>query len=131
KELGIEENTIIIFYSDNGGMSALNIGNPKRIIPEAKLDKAYSTSNLPLRGAKGWLYEGGIRVPLIVKWPGEGMKNIESSTPVTSVDMFSTIMNMVGFPEAISKDKEGVNISPLLKGETINRGPIYWHFPQY
>lgn len=131
KELGIEDNTIIFFYSDNGGMSALNIGNPKRIIPEAKLDKAYSTSNLPLRGAKGWLYEGGIRVPLIVKWPGKGMKNTESSTPVTSVDMFSTILNMVGFPESIGKDKEGVDISPLIKGETINRGPIYWHFPQY
>jgi arylsulfatase A len=131
KELGIEDNTIIFFYSDNGGMSALNIGNPKRIIPEDKQDRAYSTSNLPLRGAKGWMYEGGIRVPLIVKWPEKGKQNIESAIPVTSVDMFSTIMNMVGFPEGIGKDKEGVDISPLIKGETMNRGSIYWHFPHY
>ena len=131
KELGIQDNTIIFFYSDNGGMSAINFGNSKRIVPMAQQDIAYSTSNLPLRGAKGWLYEGGIRVPLIVKWPGEGMQNAESSIPVTSVDIFPTILNMVGFPEGIGKDKEGVDISPLIKGETINRGPLYWHFPHY
>ena len=131
KELGIQDNTIIFFYSDNGGMSAINFGNSKRIVPKAQQDIAYSTSNLPLRGAKGWLYEGGIRVPLIVKWPGEGMQNAESSIPVTSVDIFPTILNMVGFPEGIGKDKEGVDISPLIKGETIKRGPLYWHFPHY
>jgi arylsulfatase A-like enzyme len=59
------------------------------------------------------------------------MQNAVSSTPVTSVDMFPTILNMVGFPEGIGKEKEGVDISPLIKGETINRGPIYWHFPHY
>jgi len=130
KELGIEDNTIILFYSDNGGMAAANFGNPKRIIPEEKLDKAYSTSNLPLRGAKGWMYEGGIRVPLIIKWPGNGKQNAEC-TAVTSVDMFPTILNMVGAAEKIGKDNEGVDISPLVKGETMERGPIYWHFPHY
>ena len=57
--LGLAENTIVVFYSDNGGMAAANLGNPARKIPPDLLDVAYSTSNLPLRGAKGWLYEGG------------------------------------------------------------------------
>ncbi len=131
KELEIEDNTIIFFYSDNGGMSAANVGNPRRIIPDDEQDVAYSTSNLPLRGAKGWLYEGGIRVPLIVKWPGKGKQGTECSVPITSVDMFPTILNMVGAAEKIGKDKEGVDFSPLVKGKTMERGPIYWHFPHY
>ncbi len=131
KELGLEDNSIIFFYSDNGGMAAANVGNPRRIIPDDKQDMAYSTSNLPLRGAKGWLYEGGIRVPLIVKWPGEGKKGIDCSVPVTSVDMFPTILNMAGASEQISDDKEGVDISPLVKGEKMKKRPIYWHFPHY
>jgi arylsulfatase A len=130
-ELGIEKNTIIVFYSDNGGMSAANVGNPRRIIPEDQLDVAYSTSSLPLRGAKGWLYEGGIRVPLIIKWPNKGKQGTECAVPITSVDMFPTFLNMVGAAEKISQDKEGVDISPLVKGETMERGPIYWHFPHY
>jgi len=73
KELGLEDNTIVIFFSDNGGMSAAN-GTPRRVMNKDQLDKAYSTSNLPLRGGKGWLYEGGIREPLIIKWPHEVRK---------------------------------------------------------
>ena len=130
-DLGFNNNTIVFFYSDNGGMSAANMGNPERIIPANEQDMAYSTSNLPLRGAKGWLYEGGIRVPLIVKWPEKGERNIESDIPITSVDMFPTILTMVGARQRIGKDKEGVDFSPLLKGETIERGAIYWHFPHY
>ena len=60
KELKLDDNTIVIYFSDNGGMSAANFGNPKRIIAKGRLNKAYSTSNLPLRGGKGWLNEGGI-----------------------------------------------------------------------
>ena len=131
EELEIDDNTIVIFYSDNGGMAAANVGNPKRIIAADKQDWAFSTSNLPLRGAKGWLYEGGIRVPLIVKWPGKGKPGTESAVLITSVDMFPTIMNMVGAAEKIGKEKEGVDISPLLKGDAMEKGPIYWHFPHY
>jgi len=131
EELGITDNTIVIFYSDNGGMSALNVGNPRRILPEDKLDVGYSTSNLPLRGAKGWLYEGGIRVPLIIKWPKKGKQGTVSSLPVTTVDIFPTIMDMVGSPESVTKDKEGVDISPAVRGKKIKRGPIFWHFPHY
>ncbi len=130
-ELGIEDETIVIFFSDNGGMAAMNVGNPKRIVAEEDVDKAYSTSCLPLRGAKGWLYEGGIRVPLIIKWPGKGKVGSVCSTPVSSVDFFPTIMDMIGAGDEVSSDKEGVSIAPLVQGESIAERAIYWHFPHY
>ena len=130
-EMGAEDHTIIIFFSDNGGMAAMNVGNPKRIVPGKNVDRAYSTSCLPLRGAKGWLYEGGIRVPLIIKWPNNGRVAAECSTPVSSVDFFPTIMNMVGAGDEVTDDKEGVNIAPLVKGKSIPDRAIYWHFPHY
>ncbi|MBX2874021.1 MAG: sulfatase [Saprospiraceae bacterium] len=130
EELGLNDNTIIFFYSDNGGMAAMN-GTPKRKLTKEQLDIAYSTANLPLRGAKGWLYEGGIRVPLIVKYPKKGKQGIECSLPVTSVDMLPTILNMVNAPQFIRKDVEGIDLSPALQGEPMERGAIYWHFPHY
>jgi len=131
KELGIEDNTVVIFYSDNGGMSAANFYNPDRRIAKDKLDKAFSTSNLPLRGAKGWLYEGGIRVPLIIKLPGKGLKGVVCDVPVTSPDFFHTILEMAGVESEVQK-KDGVSIVPLVTGENnINREAIFWHFPHY
>lgn len=132
KELGLEENTIIIFYSDNGGMSAANFGNPDRNISKKNVDKAFSTSNLPLRGGKGWMYEGGIRVPLIIKWPGKGMQGAISNVPVTSPDFFPTILEMIGLGSVSKEQKDGVSIVPLLKGaKEIDRKAIFWHFPHY
>jgi arylsulfatase A len=131
QELKLEDNTIIIFYSDNGGMSAANFWDPKREISEEELDKAYSTSNLPLRGAKGWMYEGGIRVPLIIKWPGQGLQKITCDVPVTSPDFFPTILDMVGI-NSQSVASDGLSIAPLVKGEReLNREAIFWHFPHY
>ncbi len=131
-ELGLEENTIIIFFSDNGGMAAMNVGNPKRVIPEERIDAAYSTSNLPLRGAKGWLYEGGIRVPMIVKWPNKGQTGTVCSTPVSSIDLFPTIMDMLGLEDQVGADKEGVSLTSLVKGgKKLDREAMYWHFPHY
>jgi arylsulfatase A len=131
KELKSEDNTIVIFYSDNGGMSAANFWDPKREISEEVLDKAYSTSNLPLRGAKGWLYEGGIRVPLIIKWPGKGLQKAICDVPVTSPDFFPTILDMVGIKSQSIKS-DGLSIAPLVKGEKeLNREAIFWHFPHY
>jgi len=131
KELEIEDNTIVIFFSDNGGMAAVNVGNPDRVVEDKNVDRAYSTSCLPLRGAKGWLYEGGIRVPLIVKWPQQGLVGTTCSTPVSSVDFFPTILDMIGFGKSVASDKEGVSIAPLVRGKDINDRAIYWHFPHY
>jgi arylsulfatase A len=131
-ELGIEDDTIVIFFSDNGGMSAMNVGNPKRVVDDKDVDIACSTSNLPLRGAKGWLYEGGIREPLIVKWPGHGQSGTTCDVPVISTDFYPTILEMAGLPPMPEQHSDGVSIASLVIGaETLNREAIYWHFPHY
>lgn len=138
KELNLDKNTIIIFFSDNGGMSAANFGHPKRDISKYRLDKAYSTSNLPLRGGKGWLYEGGIRVPMIVYWPNEGLHGMVCNVPVISTDFYSTILDMLGISPTVN-DKNGIDgmsLVPLLKGqeedaEKIKDRALYWHWPNY
>ena len=132
EELKLEENTIVILFSDNGGMSAANFWDPAKVIPEDKLDMAYSTSNLPLRGAKGWLYEGGIREPMIVKWPDKGNKGTVCDVPVISNDFFPTILDMLGLPIPQEVNLDGVSIVPLLLGEDkLDRKAIFWHFPHY
>ena len=128
--LGLTENTIVIFYSDNGGMSAANFGNPKRVIT-TQLDRAYSTSNLPLRGAKGWLYEGGIRVPLILKWPGHIQSAAICDQPVISPDIYPTLLELLGIQSLPQQHQDGVSFSAALRGESFHRGAIYWHFPHY
>lgn len=137
KELNLDQNTILIFYSDNGGMSAANFGNPERVVPKERLDRAFSTSNLPLRGAKGFLYEGGIRVPLIVKLPQDGKVNMISSTPVISVDFYPTILELAGVNrKGLNHVMDGQSIVPLLttrskKKTEITSRPLFWHFPHY
>jgi arylsulfatase A-like enzyme len=131
KRLGLEENTIVIFFSDNGGMSAANFGNPKRVVSPSKLDLAYSTSNLPLRGAKGWLYEGGIRVPMIVKWPGKGKRGAVCDVPVISTDFYPSILEMAGLPAQPVQHKDGLSFVSALKGEPFEGKAIFWHFPHY
>lgn len=132
QELGLENNTIVIFFSDNGGMAAANFGNPQRAVTNEQLDRAFSTANLPLRGAKGWLYEGGIRVPLIVKWPGSKLKETACDVPVISVDFYATILDMLGIKVPEDQKVDGVSLAPLLSGEgSIERDAIYWHFPHY
>lgn len=135
KELGLEDNTIVIFFADNGGMSAANFGNPKRVIQPDNLNKAYSTSNLPLRGGKGWLYEGGVREPLIIKWPQKGAKGTVCDSPVVSTDFYPTILDMVGIQPNYPFE-DGKSLVPLLKKQgkgknEIENRAIYWHFPHY
>ena len=129
--LALTENTIVVFYSDNGGMAAANLGNPARVVSPDLLDAAYSTSNLPLRGAKGWLYEGGIRVPLIVRWPGAGQTGAVRDEPVISPDFYPTLLEMAGLPTMPEQHVDGVSFAAAVRGEDFERGAIYWHFPHY
>jgi arylsulfatase A-like enzyme len=116
-ELNIDEETIIIFTSDNGGLST---------------SEGHPTSNLPLRAGKGWLYEGGIREPLIVKWPGTIKNGSTNAAPVISTDFYPTILDMAGLPANPEQHKDGVNLTGLLKGEEgLARDVLYWHYPHY
>ena len=132
EDLHIADNTIVIFFADNGGMAGMNVGNPMRTVTEDKLDVAFSTSVLPLRGAKGWLYEGGIRVPCMVKWPGQGRAGTVSEEPIISTDFFPSILEMAGLPSMEAQHLDGVSLAPLFKGaSSLDREAIYWHFPHY
>ncbi len=132
ESLKLSANTIVIFFSDNGGMSAGNFGNPARVIDAEQLDKAYSTSNLPLRGGKGWLYEGGIRVPMLVKWPGHSQPGTLCDEPIISVDFLPSIIEMAGVGSELPENVDGVSFAKLFQGhESLERDAIYWHFPHY
>ncbi len=118
-ESGMEENTIVIFVSDNGGLSTHGVGS----VP---------TSNMPLRAGKGWLYEGGIREPMIVRWPGVVKPGSSCPEAVTSTDFYPTILEMAGMPLEPEHHKDGRSLVSLLKGEgKIGREAIYWHYPHY
>lgn len=114
--LGIERRTMIIFTSDNGGLSTSE-GSP--------------TSNAPYRAGKGWLYEGGTRVPLLIKWPGVTKPGSQCNTPVVTVDFFPTLCAAAGLKSSAVKHLDGRNIIPLLKGGTIPARNLFWHYPHY
>lgn len=130
RALGLEENTIIVFTADNGGMSASNqyrgVNHPREV-----LDSRYASSNLPLRGAKGWNYEGGLRVPLIVFWPGQTEAGSTSEAIVTGTDFYPTLLEMMGLPAVPDQHVDGKSFVPALNGESYHRGPVFWHFPHY
>jgi len=117
RELGLEKDTVVCFMSDNGGLSTSE-GSP--------------TSNLPLRGGKGWLYEGGIREPWIIKWPGGARPGSVCDHPVVSTDFYPTILDMAGLPPRPDQHRDGVSLVPLLKQKgAIERKSIFWHYPHY
>ncbi|MCD6564850.1 MAG: sulfatase [Bacteroidales bacterium] len=113
KELDLAKNTIIIFTSDNGGNGRI-------------------TSNYPLRGNKGNFYEGGIRVPLIIKWHGVTKSASQCNTPVICTDFYPTMLEMANLPAMPEQHMDGVSIVPLLNNNgALGRDAIYWHFPNY
>ncbi len=115
--LGIDDHTAVFLMSDNGGLSTSE-GSP--------------TSNCPLRGGKGWLYEGGIREPFLIRWPGVTEAGSTSDVPVISTDFYPTILDMAGLPLKYDQHADGVSLVPLLAGGTrIERDAIYWHYPHY
>jgi len=113
KELKLEENTAILFTSDNGGFYN-------------------ATSNAPLRANKGAYYEGGIRVPLIIKWPGVTKPGLVVNVPVTSTDLYPTCLAAAGLPARPNQHQDGVNLRPVLAGEgPLPARSLFWHYPHY
>ncbi|VGO18621.1 sulfatase [Pontiella sulfatireligans] len=117
KTQGMEKNTIVVFMSDNGGLSTKGtFGGP--------------TSNLPLRAGKAFAYEGGIREPMIIRWPGVTKPGSRCSVPVTSTDFYPTLLDAAGLPLRPKQHADGVSLVPLLKGgNALEREAIYWHYP--
>ena len=118
--LRLAENTIILFFSDNGG----NMYNV--------VEGTTPTNNAPLRSGKGNIYEGGVREPMIVVWPGTVAPGSCSSEVVSSVDVYPTLLDMAGVAPRKGKTLDGVSLVPLLKGEGgLGRDAIFCHFPHY
>jgi arylsulfatase A-like enzyme len=115
-------NTVMVFASDNGGL-ATSEGSP--------------TCNAPLTEGKGWNYEGGVRTPLLVSWPDGGWGGVGVSggrvvgEPVTTPDLYPTILAAAGVPVPAEQQIDGVDLGPVLRAEPFRRGPIYWHYPHY
>jgi len=114
--LGLDKTTILIFTSDNGGLSIAE-GSP--------------TSNAPLRAGKGWAYEGGVREPLLVKWPGITKPGSVCNEPVTSTDFFPTLLEMAGLQAHSAPDSDGTSRVFELQGQTSPPRPLFWHYPHY
>ncbi|MHC5001679.1 MAG: sulfatase [Planctomycetota bacterium] len=110
---GLRERTVVVFTSDNGGHGRF-------------------TSSAPLRGAKGMFYEGGIRVPLVVRWPGVVAAGRRCATPVIGLDLYPTLAAIAGAPATDGQPVDGVDLGPLLRGDaTIAPRALFWHFPAY
>jgi arylsulfatase A-like enzyme len=116
-ELGLSENTIVVFTSDNGGLH----------VPEGGHVRV--THNTPFRAGKGHTYEGGQRVPLIVRWPGHVPAGRVVDTPVNNIDWIPTLLEMVGAPVPAGLD--GISFAEGLAGGEFPERPIFWHFPHY
>jgi arylsulfatase A-like enzyme len=112
KELGLEENTVVVFTSDNGGTQ--------------------QSLQEPLRGSKGCYYEGGIREPMAVRWPGVVKPGSRCEAPVVNVDFYPTFLDLAGGRAPAGQAMDGESIVPLLRGGgRLRRESVFWHFPGY
>jgi arylsulfatase A-like enzyme len=118
--LGLRDQTVVIFTSDNGGVDI-----PVRSITP--------TSNYPLRSGKGTLYEGGLRVPLIIRWPGKVREAGVCPQPVCSQDLFATLSDGLGLTLDDTQPQDGLSLLPLLHNSAarLPRDTLYWHYPHY
>ena len=119
KELKLDENTVVIFFSDNGGLSTRG---GKRFGPGC---------NLPLRASKGWLYEGGVREPTIIRAPGVTKPGSVSHKPMVSMDFFPTMLELAGLPAQTKLHADGQSLVSQLKGNDSGSRTLYWHYPHY
>lgn len=116
-KLGLDDSTAVFFIGDNGGLSTSE-GSP--------------TSNLPFRGGKGWIYEGGIREAFLARCPGVTTPGSVSSEPVCSTDFYPTILEYCGLPLKPNQHLDGQSLIPLMSGEErLSRENLFWHYPHY
>ena len=117
---GLAARTVVLFMSDNGGL-----------VYEGK-SKSPVTSNAPLRAGKGHLYEGGIREPMMIRWPGVTRAGSVCDVPVSSIDFFPTMLEIAILKPDPRWDVDGISLVPLLRGATaLPRQALYWHYPHY
>ena len=120
EELELDERTVVVFTSDNGGL----------VLGHSRWGQV--TSNAPLRAGKGSSYEGGVRVPLLVRWPGVTRPGSVSSVPVISADFFPTVLEIAGAAPPAGREIDGESLAPLLRGgESLDRDAVFWHYPHY
>ncbi len=125
-ELGLSPNTLVVFTSDNGGVGGYVAAGVKT--------KEGITDNAPLRGGKGMLYEGGVRVPFIFRWPGHIQAQTLCDEPILSVDLFPTLLALSGAPAPEHQPLDGLSLVPLFDSggsARLARDALYWHFPGY
>lgn len=118
--LGLAANTLLLFTSDNGGL-------------EHEQNGTIVTSNTPLRGEKGSLYEGGIRVPAIARWPGVIPRGTVSAASAGTIDIHATLLDLAGVAQPPSEALDGVSLAPVLRrpDAALERDALYWHLPHY
>lgn len=123
KKRDLDRNTLVIFASDNGGFIGIDQANGRNLPV---------TNNAPLRSGKGSLYEGGIRVPLLIRWPGITPACAVSSEPVILTDLFQTCLHVAGLPP-VAEVTDGIDLSPLLMDPTasLKRDALFFHYPHY
>ncbi len=123
EEVGIADRTVVVFFSDNGGFV-----NPCKLQPGVPV-----TSNAPLRSGKGSLYEGGLRVPLIMRWPGRGQRGAVCDQSVTSCDLLPTLLSMLQVDVPAPPQFDGIDVSSLVREpeQPLPARPLYFHYPHY
>ncbi len=137
-ELGLTDSTIFIFYSDNGGVDnrydniPLLGGKSKDVYPEGHPLQYVATSNAPLRAGKGTLYEGGVRVPLIVRWPGKVAPASTSEALVSSVDFYPTFLEFAGGKAPAAQTLDGFSMAPAMTENRFDpEREVFTHYPVY
>lgn len=116
KEEGLDRNTIVVFTSDNGGVAS---------------GDAFSTSNAPLRGGKGYQWEGGIKEPFLISVPGLTDAGLVNETRVVGMDFYPTLLDLAGLPLQVAQHVDGTSLKPLLSGDELVERTLYWHYPHY
>ncbi len=118
KEQDLYDKTIIIFTGDNGGRATF-------------FRAAHPTSNAPLRTGKTFVFDGGLRTPLLIHWPNHTEPGSYSDFPVTSMDFYPTLLEMAGLPLQPEQHVDGISLVPLINGKVLDRDALYFHFPHY